>query len=222
MASGGGSNLGAMLAHGERLGRARACDVVLVASSRATAGALDRARERSIATAIISPADGAGLLALLAEHRVDLVVLAGYLSLVPDVVTARFAARMLNVHPALLPAFGGPGLYGKRVHRAVLDAGVTISGVTVHFVDAHYDRGPIIAQWPVPVLAADTPEMLAARVLRVEHRLLPRAVEAVASGAVTLGRDGRVRGVHPPPDAEFTLVDSDDATLETRIDALFA
>ena len=222
LASGGGSNLGAMLAHGERLGSARASDVVLVASGRETAGALARARARSIATAVIAPADGSSLLALLADHRIDLVVLAGYLSLVPDVVTARYASRMLNVHPALLPAFGGPGLYGQRVHRAVLDAGATISGVTVHFVDAHYDRGPIVAQWPVPVLAGDTPETLASRVLRVEHMLLPRAVEAVARGAVTLGDDRRVRGVRPPPNSDFTLAPADDATLETRIDALFA
>ena len=222
LASGGGSNLGALLEHGERLGVRRASDVALVVSGRETAGALFRARERAIETAVIAPSDTPSLLALLGEHRIDLVVLAGYLSLVPDAVTSRFAGRMLNVHPALLPAFGGHGLYGQRVHQAVIDAGARISGATVHFVDAHYDRGPIVAQWPVPVAVDDTPASLAARVLRVEHLLLPRAVEAVARGAVVLGSDGRVRGASAPPNTAFSLSTLDDASLATRIDALFA
>jgi folate-dependent phosphoribosylglycinamide formyltransferase PurN len=100
---------------------------------------------------------------------------------------------MLNVHPALLPAFGGPGMYGLRVHQAVLDAGSTVTGVSVHFVDDVYDRGPIIAQWPVPVLRDDTAASLGARVLRVEHVLYPRSVNAVAAGRVSLGSDGKVR-----------------------------
>ena len=221
-ASGGGSNLGAMLDHGERLGSSRAADVALVSSSRESAGALVRARERNIPTAVLAGADAGAMNEMLDEHRIDLVVLAGYLSLVPDAVTARFAGRMLNVHPALLPAFGGQGLYGQRVHRAVLDAGAKLSGATVHFVDAHYDRGPIIAQWPVPVGDDDTPESLAARVLRIEHMLLPRAVEAVARGTVTIGADGRVRGVCAPPGtAAYTLSNQDDASLASEIDALF-
>jgi folate-dependent phosphoribosylglycinamide formyltransferase PurN len=93
----------------------------------------------------------------------------------------------------LLPAFGGPGMYGARVHRAVLDAGATVSGVTVHFVDQAYDRGPVIAQWPVPVLADDTPASLGARVLRVEHLLYPIAVNAIAAGRISLTADGRVQ-----------------------------
>jgi phosphoribosylglycinamide formyltransferase-1 len=108
------------------------------------------------------------------------------------------------------------------VHRAVLDAGAKLSGATVHFVDAHYDRGPIIAQWPVPVRNDDTPESLAVRVLRIEHMLLPRAVEAVARGTVTIGPDGRVRGVcTPPSSAAYTLSNQDDASLASEIDALF-
>src|SRR5690606_25967592 len=102
---------------------------------------------------------------------------------VPEPVVARLRGRILNLHPALLPAFGGEGMYGMRVHRAVLESGVRVSGVTVHLVDEHYDRGPIMAQWPVPVLPGDTPELLAERVLRVEHLLLPAAVEALACGA---------------------------------------
>jgi phosphoribosylglycinamide formyltransferase-1 len=221
LASGGGSNLGAMLAHGERLGSRRASDVVLVVSGRETA-ALGRARARTIATAVVAPTDAQALIALLEEHRVDLVVLAGYLSFVPDAVTSRFAGRMLNVHPALLPAFGGHGLYGQRVHRAVIESGAKISGATVHFVDAHYDRGPIVAQWPVPVRGDDTPETLAARVLAVEHLLLPRTVEAVARGSVTLGADGRVHGVCAPSNSAFTLSTLDETSLATRIDALFS
>lgn len=187
LASGGGSNLQALLEHLDALGERRGGDVVLVASDRAKAGALERARARGIATATL-PAPSAtchGLPSLdrvLIAHGVDLVVLAGYLKLVTPEVVRRFRGRMLNVHPALLPAFGGPGMYGLRVHQAVIDAGVRVSGATVHLVDEDYDRGRIVAQWPVPVLAGDDAHTLAARVLRVEHLLLPRVVNAVAAG----------------------------------------
>jgi folate-dependent phosphoribosylglycinamide formyltransferase PurN len=113
---------------------------------------------------------------------------------------------MLNVHPALLPAFGGAGMYGARVHAAVLAAGARVSGPTVHFVDEQYDRGPIVMQWPVPVRDDDTPDTLAARVLHVEHLLYPRVVDAVAAGRITLGDDNRVRGeILPMPGETFTL-----------------
>jgi folate-dependent phosphoribosylglycinamide formyltransferase PurN len=115
---------------------------------------------------------------------------------------------MMNVHPALLPAFGGPGMYGRRVHQAVLDAGARVSGATVHFVDEAYDRGPIVAQWPVPVRAGDSADALAARVLRAEHAIFPRAVHAVAAGLVTLSDDGRVKGsVFDLADAPFAVPD---------------
>jgi len=91
---------------------------------------------------------------------------------------------MINIHPALLPAFGGPGMYGRHVHEQVLAAGVTFTGATVHYVDEEYDHGPIIVQWPVPVRADDTPDALAARVLAVEHRLLPLVVTALARHGV--------------------------------------
>lgn len=218
LASGGGSNLEALLEHLERVGQRRGGDVVLVVSGRPTAGALERARRRGIATHVCPP-EGVG--DALRAHDANLVVLAGYLSLVPDDVTRSHQGRMLNVHPALLPAFGGKGLYGARVHRAVLDAGARVSGATVHFVDAHYDRGPIAAQWPVPVLDADTPETLAARVLRIEHLLLPRVVDAVARGVIHLADDGRVvGGFAPPSQAAFDLHTLDDAALASRIDAL--
>ena len=219
LASGGGSNLQAVLDHLAALGDPRAADVALVVAGRETAGALERARRAGIAAAVAAPS---ALGSLLAEHAIHLVVLAGYLSFVPVQVTARWAGRIINVHPALLPSFGGHGLYGLRVHRAVLQSGARVSGATVHFVDGEYDRGPIIAQWPVPVAVDDTAESLAARVLRVEHLLLPRAVDALARGAVTLDDAGRVRGGAAPalPHA-FSLHLADDATLAAEIDALF-
>ncbi|MFC1544975.1 phosphoribosylglycinamide formyltransferase, partial [Gemmatimonadota bacterium] len=118
--------------------------------------------------------------------------LAGYLKMVPPNVVAAYSNRMINIHPALLPAFGGQGMYGRRVHEAVLASGAKLSGPTVHFVNEEYDRGPIIAQRAVPVYHDDTPEQLAARVLEQEHELLPEVVELIATGRVEV-IDGRVR-----------------------------
>jgi formyltetrahydrofolate-dependent phosphoribosylglycinamide formyltransferase len=119
------------------------------------------------------------LIARLAEEAVDVVLLAGYLRLVPPQVVREYPNRILNIHPALLPAFGGKGMYGARVHQAVLESGARISGATVHFVDEEYDQGRILAQWPVPVLADDTPETLATRIREIEHLLYPAAVDAL-------------------------------------------
>ena len=194
LASGSGTNLQAILDHADALGSSRHANVVLVASDRADAGALARARQRQIAATTFDPASADAMEELFRAHHVSLVALAGYIRFVPVDVTARWSGRMVNVHPALLPAFGGKGMYGSRVHEAVIRAGARISGATAHFVDAQYDHGPIIAQWPVPVLPADDAAALARRVLAVEHLLYPRVIEAVASGAVSLGADGRVRG----------------------------
>jgi folate-dependent phosphoribosylglycinamide formyltransferase PurN len=120
------------------------------------------------------------MLEALRKHRIDLIVLAGYLKLVPPDVVRAYDGRMVNIHPALLPSFGGKGMYGMRVHEAVLASGATVSGPTVHLVTAEYDRGPILAQWPVPVLRDDTPASLRDRVLAVEHQLLPAVVLAAA------------------------------------------
>jgi phosphoribosylglycinamide formyltransferase 1 len=194
LASGGGSNLQALIDHFAEAGQ-HAGEIVCVGSDKADAGALTRARTAGIAAEVIAEAEQASaLLALLQAHAADVVVLAGYLKLVPAAVVEAYRGRILNVHPALLPAFGGEGMYGQRIHRAVLDHGATVTGVTVHFVDEAFDRGPIIAQWPVPVLPGDTPTSLAARVLRVEHHLYPLCVAAVASGALLLGDDQRVHG----------------------------
>ena len=177
--SGRGSNLEALL----RALKGRApVRVVLVLSNRPDAGALARAREHSVPAEVLpDPANGADWLARLAHHRVDLLVLAGYLKLVPADVIARYRHRIVNVHPALLPAFGGRGMYGHRVHEAVLASGARESGATVHLVDEEYDRGAILARGRFPVLPDDTPDRLAARVLEVEHRLLPAVVLAAAS-----------------------------------------
>ena len=177
--SGRGSNLLALL---RALGPEAPARVVLVLSDRPDAGALERAREYGVPAEVLSdPADAAQWLTQLERHRTELVVLAGYLKLVPAPVIARFRDRILNVHPALLPAFGGKGMYGQRVHQAVLASGARESGATVHLVDEAYDRGPVLAQVRVPVLPDDTPDRLAARVLEVEHRLLPAAVLAAAA-----------------------------------------
>ena len=193
-ASGGGSNLGALVDYLDALGPDQApATVALVVTDRATAGALGRAERCGIATITVDdPSDAANLLEILTDHRVQLIVLAGYLKLVPKPVTTAFAGRIVNVHPALLPRHGGPGMYGIRVHRAVVAAGDPESGATVHFVDAEYDRGTTIVQARVPVMPGDTAESLAARVLAAEHFILPRAVHAIAEGLVTLQPDGSV------------------------------
>lgn len=193
-ASGGGTNLQSIL-DATASGVLRA-EVVLVVSDRPDAGALARARRHGAATAVVPRSDyatpeafGDALLAVLTEHGVTFVALAGYLKHIPASVVSAFRHRMLNVHPSLLPAFGGAGLYGRKVHEAALAYGVRWSGVTVHLVDEAYDTGPIVLQEPVPVFPGDTPEALAARVLEVEHRLYPQALALFAEGRVHV--DGR-------------------------------
>lgn len=221
LASGGGSNLQAILEYLDARGEHRGGHVALVASDRADAGALEKAARRDVPTAVLRSAkrpEGQDLGVLLDETGADLIVLAGYLRLVPAGVVRRFAGRIINIHPALLPAFGGHGMYGHRVHQAVLDAGVKVTGVTAHFVDEVYDRGRVIAQWPVPVLAGDDAASLAARVLRVEHLVYPRVVDAVASGRTTLDNCGRAGGVLVDVLPAFTLLPHDDPRLAENIE----
>jgi phosphoribosylglycinamide formyltransferase/phosphoribosylglycinamide formyltransferase-1 len=181
LASGRGSNLQAIMEHFDSLARERVATVALVASNRADAPALLLAETASIDIAHFNANDdGSELLELLRKFRIDLVVLAGYLKRIPPKVIREYAGRIMNIHPALLPAFGGEGMYGARVHEAVIASGAEETGVTVHLVDDDYDRGPIIAQWRVPVEKSDTADSLAARVLNVEHMVYPRAVEMVA------------------------------------------
>lgn len=180
--SGRGSNLSALLRSLEGDTRAQ---VVSVLSHNANSGGAAIARAMMIPTAILEdPADPRPWLAVLGASRADLLVLAGYVKLVPAEVVAAWRGRIINVHPALLPKFGGPDMYGSRVHQAVLEAGETESGATVHLVTEKYDEGGILAQVRVPVLPGDTVESLADRVLGVEHQLLPAAVlHAAAAGA---------------------------------------
>lgn len=160
-ASGSGSNAEVILravASGDVAG-----SVELVVTNRPDAGVLGRADRFGVPTHVIpygKHADADHILGVLAAHNVDTIALAGYLKLVPTRLVQSFRHRIINVHPALLPAFGGHGMYGMNVHRAVIESGVRWSGATLHFVDESYDTGPIILQAPVPVLPDDTPEML--------------------------------------------------------------
>ena len=221
LASGGGSNLQAIFDYFAHLGDRRRGDVVVVASDRRTAGALDRARTRGVSTELLATPvrpTGATLADVLARHDVELIALAGYLRRVPEEIVHRYAGRIVNVHPALLPAFGGPGMYGMRVHEAVLASGVTVTGVTVHYVDEEYDRGTIVAQWPVPVLAGDDAQRLAARVLRIEHLLYPRALDAIAGGRLTLATCRSGPRFTAPENAEFLMLSRQDTCLAEDID----
>jgi formyltetrahydrofolate-dependent phosphoribosylglycinamide formyltransferase len=173
-------------------------EIALVISSKEGAFGLERARRRGVPAVAVSrkklPEIGAfndALHAELARYDVDLVACLGFLSLFE--LRGKFEGRTLNVHPALIPAFCGKGFYGRRVHEAVLNAGVKISGATVHFVDEEYDKGPIIAQEAVPVREDDTPDSLAERVQEAERRLVPRAIALIAAGRVQIvGRRTRI------------------------------
>lgn len=181
LASGGGTNLQAIIDHFASIANP-AGTIVLVASNREKCGALERARAAGIATkAFDATDDGTALLKLLDDASADLVVLAGYLKHIPENVIREYHERIINIHPGLLPDFGGPGMYGSRVHAAVLASGATNTGLTIHFVDDEYDHGPVIAQWRVRVKTDDTAESLAKRVLSAEHIVYPRVVDMVAA-----------------------------------------
>ena len=178
-ASGGGTNFQALLDHqssqdGWRIG-------LLVVNHEA--GAQEKARQAEVPVRIIATKDrlpgsvSVETLATLEEFGVDLILLSGYLRRLPTEVVQQFAGRILNVHPALLPDFGGKGMYGMNVHQAVVDSDAAVSGATVHFVSEQYDEGENLGQWRVEVRPGDTALELAARVLRVEHQLYPKAVD---------------------------------------------
>lgn len=200
-ASGGGTNLQALLdTFGVDGHPDDSCRIALVISDRPEIGALDRAAKAGVPGFVVRPIEfedrrafGEALLQPLREHSIDFIALSGYLRLIPENVIQAFRHRIVNIHPGPLPGFGGSGMWGHHVHEAVLKANVRVSGPTIHFVDERYDTGPIIAQWPVPVFSDDTPDSLAARVLKYEHRLYPSVVRALACGEIEVGDDGRIR-----------------------------
>ncbi|MDE2039331.1 MAG: bifunctional phosphoribosylaminoimidazolecarboxamide formyltransferase/IMP cyclohydrolase [Elusimicrobia bacterium] len=203
-ASGEGTNLQALI-DACAAGRVRG-KIVLVVSNNESAGALRRARSAGIETLVRRQEEFAGAeeynasLAFECQKRgVDLICLAGFMLLLRQPLLKAFPWRILNVHPALLPAFGGKGMYGRRVHEAVLASGARVSGCTIHFVDADYDRGRILAQTAVPVLPGDTPEALAARVRAQEHWAYPKAVALWCDDRVELGDKGVT--IRPAPEA---------------------
>ena len=189
MVSGGGTNLQAILDQVEK-GQLPDCQVVTVISSRPGVYALERAQKHSIPSCVISRKDfetmeeyDEAVLSHLKKHDVQLVVLAGFLSLLGEQVIAAYKNAIINVHPSLIPSFCGKGFYGLIPHRKVLEYGVRLTGATVHFVDSEYDSGPIILQKAVEVMDDDTPESLQKRVMeQAEWILLPQAIRLFAQG----------------------------------------
>jgi len=197
-ASGRGSNFQAILS---AIDDGRLCaQVSLLLSDKSDAGAMETARARGIPTVHLSQkmfatedAFAERMLGTLVAHRVELIALAGYLKRIPHRVVEQYRNRIVNIHPALLPAFGGPGMYGHHVHEAVIASGATTSGATVHLVDEEYDHGAILLQKTVEVRPGDTAETLAARVLTVEHEIYPLVLKAFAEGRVRVeGRTARI------------------------------
>lgn len=191
LASHGGSNMQAII-DACKAGRLPAVPRVVI-SNNSTSMALQRAQREGIPayhlSAITHPEPEAldrEILRVLRAHAVDLVILAGYMRKLGPITLDAYRGRILNIHPALLPRFGGQGMYGKLVHQAVLASGETMTGVTIHVVDADYDRGPILAQCQVPVLPRDTPDSLAERVLKEEHRLYVETLQKICCGEIPL------------------------------------
>jgi phosphoribosylglycinamide formyltransferase-1 len=193
LASGRGSNMQAVI-DACRAGEIEARPCVVI-SNNSRSGAIERARREGIPVAHLSSVThpdperlDRAICDTLSEYRTDLVLLVGYMRRIGPRTLAQYGGRILNIHPALLPRFGGEGMYGPRVHEAVLTAGESMTGVTIHIVDGEYDHGPIVAQRKVPVMASDTAETLAHRVLEHEHDLLVDTVARVAAGTLTLPR----------------------------------
>ncbi len=181
-ASGNGTNAQALMDYFSTHSSAR---IALLVSNKSQAYALKRAQMQNIPTKIINRTTTAGdLITTLHAHHVQWIILAGYLALIPSELITVFSRRIINLHPALLPKYGGKGMYGDHVHKAVLAAGETHSGITIHYVNEQYDSGAIIFQASCPVLTEDTPDTLAARIHLLEHQYLPLITDLLISRQV--------------------------------------
>lgn len=191
LVSGGGTNLQAIL-DGIENGTIKDAEVVQVISSNPAAYSLERAKKHNIQSMVIGKENypdrkerSKAIISLLDEAKTDLVVLAGYMSILePDLIEA-YRGRIINIHPSLIPQFCGVGFYGRHVHEAVLASGALESGATVHYVEEGVDTGPIILQEKVPVMEGDSAETLAARVLETEHKILQEAVKIMIAAKLT-------------------------------------
>lgn len=197
LVSGGGTNLQAVIDEMERnetLG-----EIKLVIANKPDAYALERAKKHNIATEVILYDENFSktLLKTLKENKIDLVVLAGFLKILPLPIFEEYRNKIINIHPSLIPSFCGKGYYGLKVHEEVLKSGVKVTGATVHFVDENTDTGPIIMQKAVPVLEDDTPSSLQERVMvEAERIILPQAIKLIASGNVSVvGNKTKIKGV---------------------------
>lgn len=201
LVSGGGTNLQAIM-DAIDAGKISNARIEVVISNNKNAYALERAAKKGIANLCISPKDfgsrkefNEALLCKLNEYRPDLIVLAGFLVVIPPEVIAEYKNRIINIHPSLIPSFCGTGYYGLKVHEGVLERGVKVTGATVHFVDEGTDTGPILLQKAVAVKEGDTPEVLQRRVMEeAEWKILPEAIDLIANGRVTVeGRRAVIR-----------------------------
>ena len=192
LVSGGGTNLQAIIDRVQD-GTIKDTEIVGVISNNQGVYSLERAKQAGISAEVVSPKDfpdrssfNRALLAKLDEYKPDLIVLAGFLVVIPEIVIKKYEGKIINIHPSLIPSFCGTGYYGLRVHKAALERGVKVSGATVHFVDAGTDTGPIILQKAVYVQEGDTPETLQKRIMEeAEWKILPEAIALIAEGKVT-------------------------------------
>lgn len=189
-ASGGGTDFQSVIDANER---EKFCEISYLIASKEGIGAIERAKKHGINTAVFDKADYpdleklySKLTELLTAEKVDYIVLAGWLKIIPESFIKNFEDRIINIHPSLIPAFCGAGYYGLKVHQAVLEYGAKVSGCTVHFVNEIPDGGAIIAQTAVKVEGGDTPESLQARILEQEHKLLPYCVKKLCEGKIQL------------------------------------
>ncbi len=197
--SGGGTNLQALIDEVEK-GNVNG-EISLVISDKKGAYGLERAEKHGIKTIALDRREFKNkaefmksLMDILSKESIELIVLAGFLTILSEEFIEKYRSRIINIHPSLIPAFCGEGYYGEKVHNAVLEYGAKISGATVHFVDEGADTGPVILQESVPVLENDTVESLAARVLKVEHKLLPKAVGLYCDGRIIIeGRKVKIK-----------------------------